>query len=181
MTTLNQEAPPAAAPKTGNDFIKFDPFPKSDSYVLTVTSFNYIPDHPFERTDDQGKDFTVIKPAVELFLGAVIDGKALFVKSWPQAYSLHEKANYAKYYQAATGAAPVPGSNVSDMVGKALLVEVEVENKVSKKGTKYTVNKIKSVTKVPSVLAATATPVDKLKPALEAILAGKEDEGNAPF
>lgn len=181
-TKLNQDAPPAEAPKSG-DIVKLDPFPKSDSYVLTLVATNYIAKHPFKREDDNGAEFIVEKPAIEFFFGAIVDGKPYFVKTWPQAYSLHEKANYAKYYEAMVGKAPEPGSKPSEMVGKFALGTIKVEDKVSqKKRTPYRVSVLKSLTAVPSILKDSGTPVDKLRPALDAILAGNDDKSEeAPF
>jgi hypothetical protein len=179
MTALNQSAPPAAA-AAGGDIIRFDPFPKADTYVATVVGYNYIPDHAFERTDDDGKPYTKNAPAVEFFIGAVIDGKPYFTKTWPQQYSISDRANYSKWYNAATGAMPVAGSKVDDIIGKAVLAEILVEKKTSKKGKEYTATKVKSVAKVPSILAATAVPLDKLRADFDKALAAAGDEAN-PF
>lgn len=180
-TTLNS-APPAEAPKGGVDYIRLPSFPKSDTYVTTVVGYNYIPAHPFKRKDETtGAEFIKEAPAIELFIGAEVDGKASLAKTWPQVYSLNERANYQKWYTAAVGKEAAAGSKPDDMVGKALLVEIEVEEKTSKKGTKYTVNRIGAVTKVPSILTATATPVAKLQPALAAALAGDKEGGGGPF
>src|SRR4051812_7532655 len=139
MNTLNQEAPPPPAEKA--DIIRLDPFPRSDSYVLTVVAFNYIPEYDFEREDDATKEKYIKKaPAVELFLGGMVDGKPYFAKTWPQQYSLSDRANYRKQYEAATGKSPVAGSNPKDIVGKFVLCEIAVENKTSKKGKAYTVS-----------------------------------------
>ena len=184
MSTLNQIAPPAEAPKTG-DFIKFQPFPKSDTVVMTVTGFNFIASHPFERKDDKtGVKFIKNQAAIEIFYGAAIGGVPYFVKTWPQAYSINEKANYSKIYEAAVGKAPGVGSNPADMVGKHVLGTLKVEDKISAKGTKYRVTQVKSVTAVPSILAATGTSLAALLPALTAALAGGAAAGSseeAPF
>jgi hypothetical protein len=178
-TTLNA-APPAAAPK-GGDFIKLPPFKKTDSYVATILGYNYIASHPFDRTDPvTKKDYVQEAPAIELFIGAIPDGEVALLKTWPQMYSINEKSNYAKWFAAATGVAPVAGSKPDELIGKAVLVEIEVSDKVGGKGTKYIANKVKSVSKVPSILAATITPLAKLQPALDAALAGEKD-GDVPF
>jgi len=175
--SLNQDAPPP--PAQAEDIIKFDPFPKSDSYVLTVTAFNYIPEYEFEREDEKTKEKYIKKaPAIELFLGTMIDGKTYFAKTWPQQYSLSDRANYYKQYSAACGKAPDKSSNVKDTLGKFVLCEIAVENKTSKKGKAYTVSKVKTVGKVPSILAATGTDIKALRPALDAILAGEKKDEN---
>jgi hypothetical protein len=177
-TSLNQSAPPATQTAT-KDFVKLEVFPRSDTFVLTLCGFNYIPDHPFNRTDEKtGEKYIKVAAGIEFYYGALVDGKACFLKTWPQSYSLNEKANYAKWYAAAVGKAPVPGTNPSEMLGKHVLGEVEVEEKTGGRGTKYKVSVLKSVTKVPSILASTGTPLKDLSAAFEAALAKKEE---APF
>lgn len=180
MSQLNQEAPPATASKSGEDYFRPAPFPKSDTIVLTVVAFNFNPKAEFDRTDDAGKDYTEVAPGIDFYFGAMVEGKPYFVKSWTQKYSLHEKSNYTKWYDAAVGKPPATGTNVADMLGKFILGEIKVEDKKSKKGTAYTVSKLASVTKVPSILASTGTPLDQLRPALDAILTAKDDS-KPPF
>lgn len=176
MSILNQEAPPAEAPKSG-EFIKLDPFPKSDSYVLTVVAFNYIPEHDFERKDEKtGEEYIKKAPAIEFFFGALVDGKAFFVKSWPQMYSLSERANYYKWYEAATGKPPTAGTKPNDTVGKYVLGTLKVEDKKSQKGTAYRVTTIKAIAPVPSILASAGVPLAQLRPALDAALAAQGDK-----
>ena len=184
--TLNNEAPPAPT-ATSKDFLSFPAFPASDSYVLTLVAFHYIASYLFERTDDSGKPFTKEAPAVEFFWGTEIDGKAYFVKSWPTAYSLHEKANYTKIYKAVTGNMPTAKQRPNDMLGKAALVEIKTEKKTSKKGKDYVATKIGSISSVPKVLANTAIPLDALKAKFDAALkasdqkADSKEGGNEPF
>lgn len=183
MTALNQEAPPAPVSNT-QDILRFEPFPASDSYVLTLVGTNYIASHPFERTDDQGKDFIKEAPAIEFFWGTIVDGKAYFTKSWPQAYSLHEKANYAKIYKALTGKAPDASQRPKDMLGKAAMVEIKLEAKKSKKGKDYTAVKIGAITAVPKLLLGNVVSLDQLKAPFDAALkaAGEKSEGSGdPF
>lgn len=176
-TRLNTDAPPAEAPKSG-DIIRLEPFPRSDTLVLTTVAFNYIEKHPFERKDEKtGQEYVKEAPALEFFFGAVVDGKPYIAKTWPQLYSLSERANYYKWYEAAVGRAPTTGTRPSDMIGKHVLAQIKVEDKKSAKGTAYRVTSIKSIAAVPSVLKDTGTPVDKLRPALDAILAGNDGKG----
>lgn len=180
-SVLNQSAPPAEAPQS-KDFVKLEVFPKSDSYVLTVAGFNFIASHPFKRRDDKtGEEYTKNGPALELYFGTILTDdkgsrRAYFVKTWPQAYSLNEKANYYKWYEAATGKAPVAGTKPDDMLGKAILGDVRVEDKKSLKGTAYRVSSLKSIGKVPSILAATIVPLKDLQgPFNEALAAEQKD------
>ena len=181
--TLNNEAPPAPV-SGGQDFLKFEPFPASDSYVLTLVGTNYIASHPFERTDDNGKDFIKEAPAIEFFWGGMADGKPYFTKSWPQAYSLHEKANYAKIYKALTGKIADASQRPKDMLGKAAMVEIKLENKKSKKGKDYVAVKIGAITAVPKLLLGSVVPLEQLEAPFKAALAKaneKTDENNTPF
>lgn len=181
--TLNQSAPPATASKSGEDFIRLEPFPKSGSHVLTVTAYNYNPACEFKRTDDKGAESIEVRPGLEFYFGTVIGGKPYFVKPWPVPYSLHEKANYAKWYEAATGKVAAPGTKADDMIGKHVLGAVKVENKTSKKGTAYSVTKLMTVSPVPDILAATGTDIKVLLPALQAALdnQGKKEDNAPPY
>lgn len=184
MTTL-QSAPPAEAPKSGKDFITIPAFPIEGQTILTVVSYNYIPDYvnPF---DDENKG---AYPAVEFFLGANTENGVGFVKTYPFRYSLHEKAGYTKLYKAATGNAPAPGSKPDDMVGKGLNATVTNVAKTSKKGKAYTISKVSEFSTVHPKLKGEITPVAKLRPALDAILSKQgeatssnpTDSEDAPF
>lgn len=177
---LNQTAPAAEATK-GADFVRLDPFPRSDSYVLTITAFNFIPSYPFKRKDDSGVEYVKAAPAVEFFFGGMVDGKPYFAKTWPKQYSVSDRSTYYAIYNAAAGKPPEAGSNVADILGKFLLVPIEVENKKSSRGKAYTVSKVGDVSKVPSILANTGTPIEQLKPALDAALAAQGEKEVAPF
>lgn len=181
MSTLNQEAPPAAAPK--GDIVKLEPFPRSDSFVLTLCAYNFIPQYPFKRKNkDTGAEEIKPDDAVEFYFGGIVDGKVYLAKTWPQKYSIHEKSNYAAAYSAMTGKMPAAGSKPSDLVGKFALVEVSVEEKTSRTGKKYTATNIDSIGKVPSILAGTGVDIKQLRPALDAALAGGDkDDGKPPF
>ena len=180
-TTLNQSAPAAQAPAS-KDFIKFEVFPKSDSYVLTCVGYNYHPDYPFKRTDEKTKEEYIKNgPGLEFFWGAIVNGVAYFCKTWPQSYSLNEKANYYKWYEAGVGKPPIAGTKADDMVGKFYLGVVKVEDKKSAKGTAYRVSTLKGVGPVPSILASAGTPLKDLLPAFEAALAKKDEKEVAPF
>lgn len=180
--TLNQDAPPAPVSNT-QDFIRFEPFPATDSYVLTLVGYNYIASYPFEREDDNGRKFTKEAPAIEFFWGGMVDGKAYFTKSWPTAYSIHEKANYGKTYTAITGKVPDAKQRPNDMLGGHALVQLRLEQKKSKKGKEYTAVKIVSVGAVPKILLPTATKLADLKPAFDAALAksGDKADESTPF
>lgn len=186
MSTINQEAPAAEAPKAKADFIKLPAYPKSDSYVAVVVATNYLPNAVFDRTDkDTGAKTQVVAPGIELFFGSVVDGKPVFAKTWPKLYSINDMATYYKYYKAATGKPPVAGSKPLDMVGKPVLVGIECIDKVSKKGTQYLVNKITSVGSVPSVLLPAVPKLDALLPAFNEAIKGTGSNDNesadAPF
>ena len=172
---INQTAPPAEAPS--GDFLKLPAFPKSDTLVLTVVAFSFNPKAEFKRKDDTGNEYTEVRPGLDFFFGTMVGGKSYFCKPWTVAYSLHEKANYARWYEAATGQKAAPGTNPSDMLGKFILGAVKVENKTGKKGTAYTISKLTTVSAVPSILANTGTPLEALLPELNKILAGDGDAG----
>lgn len=176
--TALQEAPPVEAPKSAA-FFRFAPFPAEDSYPLTIVGHNYIKEHEFARTDDSGQEYTEKAAAIELFLGTKIEGKAYFVKTWPQKLSISDRANYYKWFLAATGKAPVAGSKTAELNGKVLLGEIQ--NAVGKKGGEY--SKIKSLAKCPAALVKTATPLAELRPAFEAAIANqdKQEGGDQPF
>ncbi len=180
MSTLNQEAPAATANKS-EDYVRLEPFPKSDSHVLTICAFHYDPSVEFKRKDDDGNETTEVRPGIDFYFGAMVGGKAYFVKPWPVPYSLHEKANYAKWYEAACGKAPAPGSNVKDMLGKHVLGAVKIEHKTSRKGKAYTVTKLASVNPVPSMFEGKGTDIKDLLPALQDALNNQGKEEKAPF
>jgi hypothetical protein len=185
MSTINQEAPAAEAPKSKADFIKLPAYPNSDSYVAVVVATNYLPQAVFDRTDEKtGAKTQVVAPGIEFFFGSLVNGKAVFAKSWPKLYSINDRATYHKYYKAAVGKAPVAGSKPIDMVGKPVLLAIECQDKVSKKGTQYIVNKIVSVGSVPSVLLPAVPKLDALLPAFtDAINGGSNDNepADGPF
>jgi len=174
MSTLNQSAPPAAAPKS--DFIKLEPFPEAGPTTLTIVAYNYIANQEFER--DDGSKYTA--PALEFFFGATTAAGPRFVKMWPKSYSIRNNSFYYKLYKAALGKEPVPGTNPSDVIGKGIQGTVALEEKVSKKGTKYIACSVdpKSVTAVHPKLIGDITPLASLLPAFEAAL--KPKDKNAP-
>jgi len=183
MTQLNTDAPPPAVSEN-KDFVRFAAFPASDSYVATVVATNYLPQHEFHGTDDEGKEYTKIAAAFELYFGAMIEGKPYFVKTWPQLYKVGEKTNFSKWVTAITGqdlsaqlkAAP----KLNSLLGKAALIDVRVENKTSRKGTSYVATSIKSIGKVPSVLASTVVPLDAFKKDFDAATSNQKT-GEVPF
>ena len=181
MSTINQEAPAAEAPKAKADFIKLPAYPNSDSYVAVVVATNYLPQAVFDRTDAvTGVKSQVVAPGIEFFFGSLVNGKAVFAKSWPKLYSINDRATYHKYYKAATGKAPVAGSKPIDMVGKPVLLAIECQDKVSKKGTQYIVNKITSVGNVPSVLLPAVPKLEALLPAFNDAINGAASNDNEP-
>ena len=133
-----QSAPPAAAPKSGQEFFHLPAFPEEGQVILTIVGYNYIPDYqnPFDEDKDP-------YPAVEFFYGAETESGVGFIKGFPVRYSLHEKATYAHLYKAATGKVPPAGSKPDDMVGHGLSGTVTNKAKTSKKGTNYTVSTVK--------------------------------------
>lgn len=188
MSALNQEAPPAEAPKSKAEFIKLPAYPKSDSYVAVVVATNYLPQAVFDRTDEKtGAKTQVVAPGIEFFFGSIVDGKPVFAKSWPKLYSINDRATYHKYYKSATGKAPVAGSKPVDMVGKPVLLAIECQDKVSKKGTQYVVNKITNVGSVPSVLLPAVPKLDTLLPSFNEAVKGTgssssdNDQADSPF
>lgn len=188
MSALNQEAPAAEAPKARQEFIKLPAYPKTDSYVAVVVATNYLPQAVFDRTDEKtGAKTQVVAPGIELFFGSLVDGKVAFAKTWPKLYSINDRATYYKYYKAATGKAPVAGSKPLDMVGKPVLLAIECQDKVSKKGTQYVVNKITNVGSVPSVLLSVVPNLNALLPAFNEAIKGASASSNdnepadAPF
>ena len=192
MSQLNQSAPPVEVKATANYF-RFDPLPKSDTYVFTLVGYNYLESTPFNRTDEKTKAKTVVNgQGIEWFLGTMVDGKPYFVKTWPVFYSISDRANYSKWYKAMTGALPTPAQRPDDCLGKGVLVPVELVDKVSSKGTKYKATKVGAPSAVPSILAATVTKLKDLdKPFKEALAksdqsatGGKADAGDdedSPF
>jgi hypothetical protein len=187
MTALNQEAPPVEV-KAQTNYFRFDPLPKSDTYLFTLVGFNYLESTPFNRTDEKTKQKTVEHgPGIEWFLGTMVKDKPYFIKTWPIYYSISDRANYTKWYKAFTGAAPTAKQRPSECLGKAVMVPVELVQKTSAKGTTYTAAKTGSPSPVPSMLEGSITPLSALKAAFEAALAkssekaDKDDTGNAPF
>lgn len=192
MSQLNQSAPPVEVKATANYF-RFDPLPKSDTYVFTIVGYNYNPQASFIRKDKAtGQRSTELKPGIEWFLGTMVDGKAYFVKTWPVFYNIDPKSNYSLWYKVATGAFPKPDQKPDNCLGKGALVPVELTEKVSSRGTKYMATKVGAPSAVPSILAATVTKLKDLeKPFKEALAksdqsatGGKADAGDdedSPF
>jgi hypothetical protein len=172
------EAPPAASTAQKDFGPRFDPLPGNDTYIFTVVAFDFIKN--YEQRDMTTGEMKVFD-ALQFFYGTKIDGKAYFLKPWPTKYSIHEKANYTKLFKAAVGNPPPAGSNPKEMLGKGVTIEVENEEKVSKKGTKYTISKAKNVTAVHAKLKGEIVPLAELLPAFEAALASKDDKNEAPF
>jgi hypothetical protein len=185
MSNLNQSAPAAQEPKSA-DFVKLEPFPESGPAILTVTAYNYIPN--YTKVNDDGSTDTF--NALEFYLGTVTAAGPRFIKTWPSRYSIHEKSSYSKIYRAATGHLPQAGSSPKDIIGKGVQTTIENLDKVSKKGTKYTASRAKDLGPVFPKLRDEIVPLEKLLPALTAILEapkdGKpatkaDDDGSAPF
>lgn len=181
MSTSLQSAPPAEAPKSGQDFFHLPPFPEPGTAIMTIVAYNYIPEYvnPF---DEETKG---AYPAVEFFFGAETSHGIGFVKALPMRYSLHEKAGYTKFYKFATGKLPVAGSKPDDLIGKGVSATVTNTDKTSKKGKQYTKSSVKEFAAVHPKLVGEITPLAKLKPALDAALAAKPDakadDNNVPF
>lgn len=174
MSTLNQSAPPAAAPKS--DFIKLEPFPEAGPATLTIVAYNYIAVHEFEN--DKGEKYN--GPALEFYLGAATPSGPRFLKTWPKSYSLRNNSFYYKLYKAAIGKEPAPGSKPEDILGKGVQGTIELKDKVSAKGTKYVACNVdpKSISAVHPKLLGDVTPLASLLPAFEAAL--KPKDKNAP-
>lgn len=172
------EAPPAPSTAQKDFGPRFDPLPGPDTYIFTVVAFDFIKN--YEQRDMTTGEVKIFD-ALQFFYGTKVGDKTYFLKPWPSKYSIHEKATYTKLYKAATGAAPLPGSNPKDMLGKGVTIEVENEDKVSKKGTKYTVSKAKNVGAVHAKLKGEIVALAELLPAFEAALTAKEDKNEAPF
>jgi len=131
-------APPLAAPKTQEKYWKFDPVPETGPQVAVIAGYNFL-----ENYTPNYPDAKLIAQAVEMFYGVKAeDGKWFFVKTFPSAYSTHEKSNYAKLTKAATGSLPEAGGSVNDLIGKAVMVNIENIDKVGKKGNAYTISKM---------------------------------------
>lgn len=180
MSTL-QSAPPAVAPKTQQEYFHLPAFPATGQQILTITAYNYIPEYinPF---DDPPKPAF---PAIEFIYGADTPGGVGFVAGLPTRYSLHEKATYPKLYKMATGKEATAGSKPDDMLGGGVAADVSNTEKTSKKGTKYTKSIVKDFAAVHPKLKGEITPLAKLKPALDALLAAKDkkpdSKENEPF
>lgn len=173
MSTLNQDAPPAEAPKsTGGDFVKLPPFPAAGQQILTIVAYNYIKDYVNTKQDGSTETFN----AVEFYLGALVDGTVCFIKTWPKRYSINEKAGYTKFYRAALGKDPVAGSSPKDLLGAGLTANIEVKDKVGKKGTPYKSCAGKDFAAVHPKLKSEITPLEKLLPTLQDVLSGQGEE-----
>lgn len=165
-------APPAEAPKSTQDFFHLPAFPEPGPAVLTIVAYNYIPEYinPFDEPPKPAY------PAIEFFMGTETAKGPGFVKALPMRYSLHEKAGYSKFYKFATGKAPVAGSKPDDLLGKGISANVTNTDKTSKKGKAYTKSSVKDYAAVHPKLASEITPLAKLKPAFDAVLAAKDNE-----
>ena len=170
--TQFQDAPPAEAPKSANSFVHLDPLPESGPQVMTLVATNFIPDY---KDVDRNTGETRIYAALELYWGLRFDGKSYFIKTWPMRYSINERANWAKVVKAMTGSLPETGSSPKDVLGKGAMLTIENAEKVSKKGTKYSVSQINGYSPVPKVLVASIAPLDQLLPDLEAALAATQE------
>jgi hypothetical protein len=171
------KAPKAEAPKGGDDFIHFPSFPESDTVVGTLVAYNFIKD--FKTKNKEGQD--LVYDAVELIYGAkTADEQVYFLKTYPMKYSVSEKAKYAKYCKAATGEWPEAGTTPDDFVGKPVLLTVKVEEKVSKKGKKYTASRLEGVTAVPKALKGNAPDAKVLLPQLEELVNKLQADQNNP-
>jgi hypothetical protein len=169
------EAPPARENKS-TDFVKLEPFPESGPAILTITAYNYIP--AYTKVNDDGSSETF--PALEFYLGTETPSGPRFIKTWPSRYSIHEKSSYSKLYRAATGHLPQAGSSPKDIVGKGVQTTIDNQEKVSKKGTKYTASRAKDLGPVFPKLLPEVVPLAKLLPALTAILEAKDKPAGAP-
>lgn len=173
------EAPPAPSAALKDYGPRFDPLPASGPQIMTIVAWDFLPKHEFK---DPTTGTIKVADAVEPYYGTQIDGKTYFVRGRPMTYSLNEKANYLKIYTAATGKAPVPGSTPKDTLGKGVTVDVELTDKVSKKGKPYKSTKIKAVTPVHPKLQGEVVPLKTLAPLLEEALKKEEkDDGYVPF
>lgn len=182
MTALH-DAPPAEAPKAQKEYFHLPEFPApGKSTILTVVAYNYLPDYvnPFDQPP---------KPAfaaVEFIFGADTPAGPGFVAALPMRYSLHEKASYPAFYEMATGKLPVAGSKPNDILGRGITADIENVAKIGQKSKKpYTKSIVKNFSAVHPKLTGEITPLAKLRPALDALLAkkkeDKDDTGNAPF
>jgi len=180
---MSNEAPPIQAPKS-NNFVSLAPFPEEGPAILTIVKQNYIPE--YHNVKDDGT--TEVFPAVEFYLGTKTANGPRFIKTWPARYSASEKANYAKLYKYVTGHLPLPGSSAKDIIGGGIQANIVNQEKVSKKGTKYTASRAKDFGPVFPKLKGEIVPLAELLPELEKILAegGKkggeaEPESTNPF
>lgn len=171
------EAPPAAAPKSSN-FISLEPFPEEGPAILTIVKHNYIAEYHNVKEDGT----TEVYPAVEFYLGTKTANGPRFIKTWPARYSINERANYAKVYKYVTGHLPVAGSSPKDIEGGGIQANIINQEKVSKKGTKYTASKAKDLGPVFPKLKGEIVKREELLPALEKLLAdgGKKDGATEP-
>ena len=173
------EAPSAQAPAQQRDFgPRFDPMPKSETYIFTVVAYDFLP--KFEQKDPTTGE-TKIFDALQFYFGTIVDGKAYFLKPWPSKYSIHEKAGYTKLYRAIKGSAPLPGSNPKELLGGGITIEVNNEAKVSKKGTPYTASRAKSYAAVHPKLKGEIVSLNALEPAFKAALEASKKTEDAPF
>lgn len=173
---FNQAAPAATAPKemSAADRLRFEAFPESGPYVLTVVAYNFIPGYENVRQDGT----TEVFDALEFIFGAKTDDGYRFLKTWPTRYSIHEKSNYTKLYKAATGKLPATGSRPDDLIGTAINGDVENKDKVSRKGTKYVSSRIKGMGPVHPKLRGDIVPLAELSKVLNGIVSANNAKGN---
>jgi hypothetical protein len=167
------EAPPAPEPKT--NFVSLEPFPEEGQAILTLVAYNYIPE--YHNVKDDGT--TEVFAAVEFYLGTTTPNGPRFVKTWPARYSINEKANYAKLYKYVSGHLPAAGSSPKDILGGGVTSTIVNQDKVSKKGKKYTASRAKDLGPVFPKLKGEIVDRKILLPALEKLLAedGKKATG----
>ena len=173
------EAPPAVEQTDYTNSVFFKNLPASDIYVGVVMGI-----------DDKGEcefEFAGVKTVArgaEAHFGIVVDDEPFFIKTWPKKWSAHEKSWFGKLYHATVGEFPHK-LMAGDMVGKAVMIDVENRNKTSKKGTAYVASAIRGVSKVPSALRGTAPRhedlLDAWNKAMEPVATEEEDGNDAPF
>jgi hypothetical protein len=170
---INETAPAVKAPK--QDFIHLESFPLGSDgpNIVTIVGYNFLKDHTFEKDDGS----TYQADAIEWYLGATVEGKLHFVKTWPKTYSISNKAFYFKLYKAALGKDPVAGSTPKDVLGAGVTVTLETKEKTSGKGKKYTTTSVKGdPSPVHPKLKNEIAPLATLRPALEKALTAKKDD-----
>lgn len=150
------KAPPAPEPEsnTGSQapFLKLDPPPESDAWPAVLVGYDYL-----EAYEQEFQGQKKVSDCVVLYFGGVYKDEqgivhTWLVKSWPMTYSVYEKARYARWIGAMTGAMPSGGTVPDDFIGGECLCEIEVVDKVSKKGTAYRAARLKNVSKLPSAM-----------------------------